>query len=217
MIAWLPRPSTAQADPHRLQPQYANAAIAAGRQDAYIRAFARSLAAFHGTVLLRYAPEFDGKWEPWHDDHAAYVSAWRRIHRIFQEEGAVNVKFVWSPSLPWANYNGGFQGWLRLVRKYWPGSDVVDYVGTTTVSHNGQPVAFFAERIPLLREFGKPVVLGEVYAPRWLRGRWLPEFAQMVDSMPYVRVVVWCDLNPKLPVTSSPGRAALSTIDHAGT
>jgi hypothetical protein len=214
LISWLPRDVTSRANPHAFQAAFSNSAIAAGAQDGYIRSFARTLASFRGTVLMRYAPEFDGRWEPWHWNAPAYVEAWQRIHRIFREEGASNVKFVWSPNLPWLGYNGGDDGWLRRVRSYWPGAAYVDYVGTTTVSHNGQGVSFFARRVPLLRVFGKPVVLGEVYAPEPLRADWLPDFARMVNGMPWVKAVVWCDLNPKRPITDSPARSAWQTITH---
>src|SRR3954453_15893994 len=46
------------------QPGYRNPDIVPGSQDAYIERFARSLAAFHGTVWLRYALEMNGYWSP---------------------------------------------------------------------------------------------------------------------------------------------------------
>jgi hypothetical protein len=214
MISWLPREPSSKANPHAVQPAFSNAAIASGRQDRYIRRFARACARFDGSVLLRYAPEFEGPWEPWHVNPVAYVRAWKRVHRIFRQEGATNVKFVWSPALPWQGYRGGFDAWLKLIRRYWPGTGLVDYVGATMVSHNGQGVDFFAERIPLLRRYGKPIVLAEVHAPERLRATWLPDLATMVNWMPWVRIVVWCDLTPKTPITASPARLALRTIEH---
>ena len=214
MISWLPRESSAVMNPHAIQPAFSNASIAAGRQDAYIRRFARACAGFQGTILLRYAPEFEGSWEPWHVNPAAYVAAWRRVRLIFVQEGATNVKFIWSPALPWEQYTGGFQAWLRLIDRYWPGSSSVDYVGTTMVSHDRQGVDFFSKRIPLLRKFRKPVVLGEVYAPEQSRQTWLPDLVKMVNRMSYVRVVVWCDLTPSTPITRSPSRLALGGIEQ---
>jgi len=214
MISWLPREPTSKANPHVYQPAFSNAAIAAGREDPYIRRFARACARFDGTLLLRYAPEFEGSWEPWHIDPPGYVRAWKRVHRIFREEGATNVKFVWSPALPWRGYAGGFAAWSRLIDRYWPGSALVDYVGATMVSHNDKGVAFFAHRLPMLYRFRKPVVLAEVHAPERLRATWLPDLAAMVNRMPWVRVVVWCDLTPKAPITTSPARLALREIEH---
>ena len=44
MISWLPREPSSKMNPHVVQPQYANVAIAAGSQDRYIRRFARACA-----------------------------------------------------------------------------------------------------------------------------------------------------------------------------
>jgi beta-mannanase len=214
MISWLPREPSNKANPHAYQPAFSNAVIAAGGWDRYIRRFARACARFDGTVLLRYAPEFEGSWEPWHRNPAAYVRAWKRIHRIFREEDATNVKFVWSPALPWRGYAGGFEAWSALIQRYWPGTALVDYVGATMVSHNDKGVAFFAHRLPLLWRYGKPVVLAEVHAPERLRATWLPDLAAMVNGMPSIKVVVWCDLTPKTPITASPARLAFGSIEH---
>src|ERR1700754_2270184 len=83
----------AQAAPHR---GYRNIDIARGAQDAYIFRFARSLAAFHGTVYLRYAHEMSGYWYPWSHGARAYVWAWRRVVRIFHLVHARDARFVWS-------------------------------------------------------------------------------------------------------------------------
>lgn len=214
MISWLPREPSSVINPHAIQPAFSNAAILAGRQDAYIRKFARACAGFQGTILLRYAPEFEGNWEPWHVNPHAYVGAWKHVHQIFVQEGATNVKFIWSPALPWEGYEGGYRAWLKLIDRYWPGSSLVDYVGTTMVSHDGQGVDFFAKRIPLLRKFHKPIVIGEVYAPERMRQTWLPGLVRMLNGMPYIRVVIWCDLTPSRPITRSPDRLVLGTIEH---
>ena len=86
-------------------------------------------------------------------------------------------------------------------------------MGATVVSHNGQGVDFFAERLPLLRRYRKPIVLAEVHAPERLRETWLPDLAAMVNRMPWIRVVVWCDLTPRTPITASAARLALRSIE----
>jgi hypothetical protein len=97
MIWWEP------ADPKRPRkpwyPRFAN--TAAGYHDTYVRRFARQAKAFGRTVLLRYAPEANGRFHPWgreaFDNSAAkYLAAWRHVFDIFVEEGATNVRFVWS-------------------------------------------------------------------------------------------------------------------------
>ena len=138
LVTWEPwRPVPAErgvGEGFREQPGYRNRDIAAGGQDAYILAFARSLATFHGRVDLRYAHEMNGTWYPWSHDPVAYRRAWRRIVRLFRSAGAGNVRFVWSPNpslyLP-------FRTWRRSVRVYWPGRRFVDAVGSTMINFGG--------------------------------------------------------------------------------
>jgi hypothetical protein len=123
MIWWEP------ADPARPNrawyPRFAN--TAAGNHDAYIRRFARKAKAFGRTVLLRYAPEPNGRHHPWGSDQfdnspAHFTAAWRHVWEIFVKVGATNVKFVWSVSTqrrcgPGCNQ---YQPWH-------PGDTYVDY------------------------------------------------------------------------------------------
>src|SRR5215218_994116 len=141
---WTPVPSAlgvrAQA---RSQPGYRNIDIARGVQDRYITRFARQLAAFPGTVYLRYAHEMNGYWYPWSRDPRAYRWAWRRMVRLVRLAGARNVRFVWSAN---PNLYEPAGAWLATLRRYWPGRRFVDEVGTTMIDFGGvkdYPVARF--------------------------------------------------------------------------
>ena len=152
----------------QVQPQagYRNIDIANGAQDGYIERFARSVAAFPGTVYLRYAHEMNGYWYPWSYDARNYRLAWRRIVRLFDAAGADNVRFVWSVN---PNLYEPAGTWMRNLRLYWPGSKYVDYVG-------------------------KPLMLTETNT-EW-RGRvdWLRALRAMLRRMPWIRVVMWSQL-----------------------
>ena len=161
----------------------------------YIKRFARSLARFKGIVWLRYAHEMNGYWYPWSHDGPAYVSAWRRIVRLFRAAGARNVRFVWSVN---ANLYEPRDVWLRNARKYWPGSRYVDAVGSTMIDFGGAkdyPVARFAPRLRTLHEeFAKPIVLAETNTEYAGRVKWLRDFRQMLRRMPWIRAVMWSQL-----------------------
>jgi hypothetical protein len=189
------------------QPLFANTRIAAGGEDAYIRAFAQACAAYADVpVLLRYAPEMDGAWEPWHRDPAGYVRAWRHIVSIFRAEHATNVSFVWTTALPAPRDRSGAV-WLKSIRRYWPGGGYVDYVGASTVDRHGRSPRSIAARLRLLARFHKPVVLPEVYAPAAVRSSWLPAFAAEVARLPFVRALLWVDLDRNHPLTAVPADA----------
>jgi hypothetical protein len=137
---WAPVPASAGRAAQRApQPEYANAAIAAGAHDEYVRGFARSVRdSGLRTVYLRYAHEMNGDWYPWSHDPAGYIAAWRHVVELFRAEGATNARFVYSfnPNLfqDDATWRSGF--W-----RYWPGGAYVDLVGATMINFGSAPCA----------------------------------------------------------------------------
>jgi Glycosyl hydrolase family 26 len=190
---WTPVPAELGiVEQFREQPGYSNRDIAAGAQDAYILAFARSLATFQGRVDLRYAHEMNGTWYPWSHDPVSYRRAWRHIVGLFRSAGASNVRFVWSvnPSLYLP-----FRKWRRSVRVYWPGPRYVDAVGSTMINFGGDKeyaVKRFVPRLRALRRlYRKPVMLTEVSTARRGRLRWLTSLRRMLRRTPWIRSVAW--------------------------
>ena len=110
------------------QPEWSMNAILAGTHDEMFRQYARDAAAFRKEVWLRPFHEMNGYWYPWGgtvngNTPAKVVAAWRHVRTIFREEGATNVKFVWSPnreSVPATK--------LNAIKSYWPGDTYVDYM-----------------------------------------------------------------------------------------
>jgi hypothetical protein len=196
LVSWEPwRPVPAElgvVEQFRAQPGYRNRDIAAGLQDPYIVAFARSLATFHGRIDLRYAHEMNGTWYPWSRDPVAYRRAWRHVVRLFRAAGAHNVRFVWStnPSLYLP-----FRRWLRSVRVYWPGRRYVGAVGSTMINFGGRKryaVERFDPRLRVLRRlYRKPVLLTEVNTVHRGRVRWLRDLRRLVRRTPWIRSVAW--------------------------
>ncbi len=71
--------------------------------DAYITQYAQAVKAYHGRVLIRFAHEMDGYWFPWGMGHfnntpTTFIKAWRHVWQIFQDVGATNARWVWSPN-----------------------------------------------------------------------------------------------------------------------
>ena len=96
--------------------------IASGAHDGYIADIASEVAEWDGPIFIRFAQEMNGTWYPWGKHQNApeeYVTAWRRVHRIFDERGAGHVTWVWNPSEK--NHPESLGLW-------YPGDDVVDWV-----------------------------------------------------------------------------------------
>jgi hypothetical protein len=167
-------------------------AVAAGRADAEVRRLARAARdARPPALLLRWGHEMElHDLYPWSaQDPAAYRAAYRRVVALFREEGATNVRWVWSPA-------GNPEAAL-----YYPGDDVVDYVGLTVLGDSGWDAAFgmtpqsFAELLApkhaFAARFGKPLLIAElgVSGPPERQREWLLAAAATLAEYPRVRAV----------------------------
>jgi glycosyl hydrolase family 26 len=133
MVTWAPR------DPAlgKKQPKYALKTIVAGNHDSYIRQWAKDAAAWGKscqaqrqlaspcTMYLRFAHEMNGTWFPWSpgfngNTAQEFRGAWKRIHGIFAQEGATNVRWVCSPYI---NCSG-----CSSFSSVCPGNTYVDWV-----------------------------------------------------------------------------------------
>jgi hypothetical protein len=125
VITWEPQDYTASGD----DPNYSLDAVLAGRHDGYIRQYARDVAAWGRPVYLRPFHEMNGDWYPYGagkngNTPEKLVSAWRKVHDIFVEEGATNVKWVWAPNVGEPSWGPQYP-----MASYYPGDDYVDWLG----------------------------------------------------------------------------------------
>jgi hypothetical protein len=102
--------------------------ITNGNHDAYIRQFARDARDFGGIVLLRFAHEANNDWFPWSINNfdnspETFIAAWRHVHALFQQEGATNVRFIWSVARQ--SCSGGCNPYEHV----YPGNAYVDVLG----------------------------------------------------------------------------------------
>jgi hypothetical protein len=94
--------------------------ITAGHHDDYLRSWAQGIKNAPGTVYLRPFPEMNGDWVPWNGDPQALRDAWTHVTTLFANEGAHNVRWVWSPNVtdePRTDHN--------RMENYYPGHDHV--------------------------------------------------------------------------------------------
>lgn len=138
-------------------------AIAAGRDDAYLRSFAATVKAFPSPIVISFAHEMNGPWWPWGKAQgpAAYVAAWRRIHDVFADSGVTNVTWLWNPNVVSGPAVSDPAAW-------WPGSRYVDWTGLD--GYWWRPgdtfASIFSAGIAEMRRLapGKPVIIAEVGA-----------------------------------------------------
>jgi Glycosyl hydrolase family 26 len=183
----------------RRQPRFRLRNILAGRFDSYIRSWARVIAAYHGTVRLRFAQEMNGNWYPWSEQANGnspheFVRVWRHIHRLFDAEGARNVEWVWSPAP------------ITISREQYPGDAYVDMVSLSVFNGGTQlrygpwhPLAALLRR-PLARLYAiapdMPIELSEVGCAEkgGDKAQWIRAAFATLRRHPAITSVIWYDL-----------------------
>jgi beta-mannanase len=134
--------------------------IADGRYDSYVRTWAREAVIFGKPFFLRFAHEMDNPQYPWSqqagNSPTDFIDAWRHVWTIFQQEGARNVVWVWSPQ-------------KTLGSQLYPGGEYVDWVGTGVFNYGvygegvWHPFEYLYE--PLYRDattHEKPIMIAEI-------------------------------------------------------
>jgi hypothetical protein len=182
------------------QPAFRLRRIIGGRYDALIRRWARDLRTYGGPVRLRFAHEMNGNWYPWAEQFngnrpGEFAKAWRRAWRIFKEEGAANVEWVWSPVVP------------GVKKIEYPGHAYVDRLGVSGFV-GGVILRFrrwqsfekaFDVALRRLRAIapGKPIEVSEVAAserggdkPAWIRGMF-----RTLARTPEIDTLTWFNLD----------------------
>ena len=140
------------------------AAIASGKYDGYLSAYAEAVRAYHRPVILGFGHEMNGYWYSWgylHTSPAVFVAAWRHIVTLFRALGARNVTWMWTVNTIHSRAN------VPNPRRWWPGSAYVNWVGIDGYYFN--PASTFAPlfgpTIAAVRAFASdPILIGETAA-----------------------------------------------------
>jgi hypothetical protein len=217
LFSWAAQPLRAVHDP-----DFTLAAIAAGRQDDYLRTWATAAKAWGMPFLLRLGWEMNGDWFPWapkFDDAPAstFVKAWRHVHDVFRAAGADNVRWVWCPVTDPEHVE-------QPLAPLYPGAAYVDW--TCLDGYNRDEPWLTAEQLfgpsydEITREIApdKPMLLAEVASTEaggskaeWIAGL----FDALRTRFPRVRALTWFDKtqpggtsqHADWPIDSSPASA----------
>ncbi len=191
MITWEPFSYEGKAYPLR--------EIQRGRFDRYIRESAQAAREWGHPILVRFAHEMNGNWYPWGrgvegNNSYRFRAVWRRVVRLFREEGADNVQWVWTPSV---NTGGEFP-----FRDLYPGNRWVDWVGfdgfnwaqagewnsfTAIVDNTYEEIARISDRPMIVGETGSSDSGGN-------KAEWVTSALEReIPKLPRIRAVVWFD------------------------
>jgi beta-mannanase len=196
--------------------------IADGTFDEYVYRWASELKALGQVVYLRPMHEMNGNWYPWSgsvngNTAADYVAAWRHIHTIFENAGAVNIRWVWSPyalDVP-ATSDNSFE-------RYYPGSQYVDVLALDGYNWGGDMPqyggwrsfdAIFAEAYRRIAGLGpQPIWIAETAsdAAGGDKAAWVRDMFARAVQFPRIEAIVWFNVDKERDwrATSSPDVAA---------
>jgi hypothetical protein len=195
LVIWQPDDPSNPSDP-----RFAYSRIAAGDWDTYLRDYATAAKAWGGTVIMRFAHEFDGTWFPWgmgrfDNTPATFVAAWQHIVDIFRGPGGVgadNVKFLWSP--------------YGASAPHWPGDAYVDYVGFTRFNWGPPKTSTWRPLKDLLTSAvnnmtaitSKPIIVAETGSSNWSAGNkaaWIRDgYAAAYDNFPSIKAIMYFNI-----------------------
>ncbi|HJW89035.1 MAG TPA: Ig-like domain-containing protein [Anaerolineales bacterium] len=192
------------------QPDYQLIDIINGAHDAYITQWARDAAAWGKPFFLRFNHEMNGDWYPWSEQQngnnaGEYIQAWRRVHDIFEREGATNVTWVWAVNTEYASnpYSSNLEG-------LYPGGAYVDWVAVDVYNWGTNPAKpdawkSFSQLVSqtynhlLKLAPSKPIMLSEMASSEYggSKADWLKDAleTQIPNIFPQIRAMVWFNKN----------------------
>jgi mannan endo-1,4-beta-mannosidase len=142
------------------------AAIASGRYDSYLSAYAAAVRSYGNNVILSFGHEMNGNWYSWGNRRtppAAYIAAWRHIVTLFRAAGAENVTWMWTVNV----LNDDPRTGIPNPAAWWPGSTYVTWVGIDGyyAESSWQFTSMFGPTIAAVRELtSAPILISETGA-----------------------------------------------------
>lgn len=122
-------------------PTYTLDRINAGEFDGALRAWADGAKAFGTALIVQYGTEVNGDWNPWSAEYnggfdvgpGKFRQAFRHIVGVMRAEGASNI--TWALHLNGENWPGNEP--RNNAGAYYPGDDVVDWIGFSMYQNYG--------------------------------------------------------------------------------
>lgn len=221
MITWEPWDPAAGVN----QPAYRLGAITSGAHDDFVRQWARAAAGWRRPLYLKFAHEMNGDWYPWAanangNSAAQYSAMWKHVRAIFLQEGATNVRWVWSPNVM---YNGS-----TSFTQIYPGDAAVDWVGLDGynfgTSQSWSRWTTFADLFgpsydAIAQMTRKPMLIGEMGSSELGgdKAAWITQglLSDVPKRFPRLHAIIWFDANKETDWRVNSSSASLAAFSAA--
>jgi beta-mannanase len=170
--------------------------IEEGKLDAFFAKWAREAAAYGHPVILRFGFEMNGDWFAWGRQPERFKKVWRHVHAIVRANRADNISWMFAP-----NVLSPGQDPKEHLYPYYPGDDVVDWVGLDGYNfgdHHDKWHAWstyqkiFEPTIRAAQAWGKPLLISEVgCADDGRKAEWMKNFLQTVSADDRIRAFIY--------------------------
>jgi beta-mannanase len=200
-----------QSIPGELDPKYSLAALIRGDHDKALRRIATRMRAYGKPVYLRFAHEMNGHWYPWAEGvngnrPGEYVTAWRHVHDIFDQQRATNVRWIWAPNVVQQVGPGA-----PSLASLYPGDAYVSYVGLTGYGHESTAAATYDQTITQLKALtDKQIILAEIGADGATKTAWIESFGPWLNTQRRIYAFNWFNTHPG----SVPGATGDYRLNH---
>ena len=176
-----------------------------GCDDEIIRSFARDAKEFGHPFLFRLCNEMNSDWTSYGGvnnmaDPELFISVWRQIYNIFQEEHVDNCIWIFNPNdrnCPPTHWNDGIN--------YYPGNEYVNMIGVTGYN-NGTYYSQWAEEwrefdviydsiealySPVFEKF--PWIITEFASSSYGgdKAQWIDNMFENMDNYSNIKIAVW--------------------------
>ncbi len=207
--------------------EYDTVQIMNGNADNYIKRMAQDMKSYGKEIWLRPLHEANGDWYPWaigyssgRNTNSTYIAAFRHIVDIFRNEGANNVKWVFTLNCDNVGPNTSYEG-------IYPGDNYVDYNSIdgynwgTTQSWGSTWNTFdqiFSRSYNSLKNYNRPIFIAE-WASAEIGGnkaQWITDsFNTIKSSYPKIFAAVWFSHNKETDWRINSSEATLNAYKNA--
>lgn len=207
--------------------EYDTVQIMNGNADSYIKRMAQDMKSYGKEIWLRPLHEANGDWYPWaigyksgNNTNSTYIAAFRHIVDIFRNEGANNIKWVFTLNCDNVGPNTSFTG-------IYPGDNYVDYNSIdgynwgTTQSWGSTWKSFdqiFSSAYNSLKNYNKQIFIAE-WASAEIGGnkaQWITDsFNTIKSSYNKIFAAVWFSHNKETDWRINSSEAALNAYKNA--